>query len=382
MAFDFRRRLRDLQSRMEQLDVEVAVYGSCQNLQYLTGLLIDWRHGVDLGNAANNVFVPMKGEPILTLARDFADQVKNTWIRDVRISESGETYGKLVKEIITSMRGGEGNIALGDHVWGSTVAHLSKLRRRIRFLPGGPLMARVRVIKDFGEIERLRKAAELTDRVVEKTVPRIKRGVTQKELGLTVEFEGKLLGASDVSFPPTVGFVKSGSEISPNPFTYPAGKGLISGSSIAFDVGFVLDGYCSDFGRSFYYGPASIMVKEAYEALQQSVVEVVDDMYDGSMRVCDVFPHIEKTLDRLGYGNYLRARLPTGNVGQSIGVEVHEPPWLSPTYDETLQAGMVMALEPKLWHAGQYYLRVEDIVLVGHRKSEFLTNFDRELFQL
>jgi Xaa-Pro aminopeptidase len=43
---------------------------------------------------------------------------------------------------------------------------------------------------------------------------------------------------------------------------------------------------------------------------------------------------------------------------------------------------MVLALEPKLWHAGQYYLRVEDIVLIGHRKSEFLTKFDRKLFQL
>jgi Xaa-Pro aminopeptidase len=43
---------------------------------------------------------------------------------------------------------------------------------------------------------------------------------------------------------------------------------------------------------------------------------------------------------------------------------------------------MVMAIEPKLWHAGEYYLRVEDIVLVGKKKTEFLTNFDRELFQL
>jgi Xaa-Pro aminopeptidase len=43
---------------------------------------------------------------------------------------------------------------------------------------------------------------------------------------------------------------------------------------------------------------------------------------------------------------------------------------------------MVMALEPKLWNAGEYYLRVEDIVLVGPNKTEFLTAFDWELFQL
>jgi Xaa-Pro aminopeptidase len=43
---------------------------------------------------------------------------------------------------------------------------------------------------------------------------------------------------------------------------------------------------------------------------------------------------------------------------------------------------MVMALEPKVWHKGEYYLRVEDTVLVRPRKTEFLTNFDRELFQV
>jgi Xaa-Pro aminopeptidase len=91
---------------------------------------------------------------------------------------------------------------------------------------------------------------------------------------------------------------------------------------------------------------------------------------------------LEKTLDRLGYGDYLRARLPMRNLGHNIGVEVHEPPWLSPEYDENLCKGMVMALEPKLWHAGEYYLRVEDIVLVGSKKTEFLTGFDRGLFQL
>jgi len=50
MSFDFKRRLDGLQEKMQKLDLDLAVYGSCQNFQYLTGLLIDWRHGVDLGS--------------------------------------------------------------------------------------------------------------------------------------------------------------------------------------------------------------------------------------------------------------------------------------------------------------------------------------------
>jgi Xaa-Pro aminopeptidase len=74
--------------------------------------------------------------------------------------------------------------------------------------------------------------------------------------------------------------------------------------------------------------------------------------------------------------------LPTKSVGHNIGVDVHEPPWLDPENENLLMANMVMAIEPKLWNAGEYYFRVEDIVLVGQRKTEFLTKFDRELFQL
>jgi len=69
-------------------------------------------------------------------------------------------------------------------------------------------------------------------------------------------------------------------------------------------------------------------------------------------------------------------------MGHQIGIQVHENPWLVPECHEPLRPNMVMAIEPKIWHAGEYYLRVEDIVLIGPQKAEFLTNFDRELFEL
>jgi Xaa-Pro aminopeptidase len=381
VSLNFKRRLNGLQGKMQEASLDLVVYGSCQNFQYLTGLLIDWRHGADLAGGTNNLFVPAGGEPILTL--DVAvEHAPKTWIEDVRVSKEGEDYGALIKKIVSDLNVKGKRVGIGDHVWGSTIVEILRAIESTDLCKAEGLIDHLRMIKDDGEIERLRKAAKLTDQVMEATVPKIKRGVTQRELALEVESQGRRLGASDVSFPSTVGFVKSGSEVSSNPFTYPKEKGLVQGASIAFDIGFVVDGYCSDFGRSFYYGRAGKEVRRGYEALQQSVLVTVDKMRDNSMQVCDLFPNLEKTLNRLGYGDYLRARLPMRNLGHNIGVEVHEPPWLSPEYDENLCKGMVMALEPKLWHAGEYYLRVEDIVLVGSKKTEFLTGFDRGLFQL
>ena len=311
-----------------------------------------------------------------------SEHASQTWIGDVRILEKGRSYGELIEKVVSDLDLKGGRVGLGDHVWGSTTVEVARAVKDAEFQGAEALMDHLRMIKDAGEIQRLRRVAELTDKAMEAVILQIKEGITQGELALEVEVQGRRLGASDISFPPTAGFVKSGSEISSDPFTYPKEKGLVPGTSIAFDIGFVMEGYCSDFGRSFYFGPAGPDIEKGYEALHQGVLETVDKMHDGSMRVCDLFPALEETLDRLGYGDYLRARLKTGNLGHQIGVEVHEPPWLSPEYEETLRTGMVMALEPKIWHAGEYYLRVEDIVMVGPRKMEFLTNFDRELFQL
>jgi len=382
LDFDYKRRVAGLQKKMEETDLDLVVYGSCQNFQYLTGILIDWRHGIDLGNEANTVFVPQNGAPRLTLAEEYSSQATKTWIKDVRVLDKEKKYSELVGQIVSDLELKGNKIGIGDHVWGSTITETAKAIKHVDFYKAESIMDNLRMIKDQEEIKRLRKVAKLTDQAAEAVLPKIKKGVTQRELELEIEFQGKLLGASDVSFPPTVGFVKSGSEVSQNPFTHLKEKGLVSGTSIAFDIGFVMDGYCSDFGRSFYFGPANAEVKKGYEALHEGVLETVDKMRDSSLRACDVYPELEKTLDRLGYGNYLRARLTTKNLGHNIGVEVHEPPWLSPAYGETIREGMVMALEPKIWHAGEYYLRVEDIVLVKSRKTEFLTNFDRELFQL
>lgn len=381
-VLNFERRLKGLQQKMLKEGIDLVVYGSCQNFQYLTGLLVNWRRWVDLGCCMNSVFVPEKGEPILTLDEDSSEQAQHTWIKDCRTLAKTENYQDMLRKVISDFHLKGRNVGLGNHVWGSTITQIATLLKNPRFLRADGLMDDLRMIKDGEEIGRLRKTATLTDQVMEKVVPKIEKGVTQKELELEVELEGRRLGASDVSFPPTAGFVKSGSEVSRNPFTYPREKGLVAGTSVAFDIGFVVDGYCSDFGRSFHFGSASAEVKKGYEALQQSVIETAEKMREGCIRVCDVFPALEKVLDRLGYGDYLRARLSTKNLGHNIGVEVHEPPWLSPEYEEVLRENMVMALEPKLRNAGEYYLRVEDIVLIGPKKTEFLTNFDRSLFQL
>ena len=396
VAVNFRNRIDQLQQKMVEHDLDLVVYGTSADFQYLTGLVSDWRyHRGQMAEALNNLLVPREGTPILTLAED-PGQV-HPWVTEVRVFTDmmsiikGEGYSDFVRNAIRDLGVTISKVGLGNHVMGLPVVEIEKLFPHVTFTDASTFTATMRMIKEAEEIEQLRKVGQLTDNVLEYLVPKICKGVTQNQLELEAEFYARGHGASHVSFPPTVGFVKSGSQVHPreiqhpdvaNPYTYAKHEGLEPGSSIAFDLGFVLGGYASDFGRSFYLGLARKEFREGYAALHHAVLETADNMSDGSMRVCDLYPSVEKVLDRLGYGNQFRKRLPMRVIGHNIGIEVHEPPWLAPELDVPLREGMVVALEPKLWDVGEYYLRVEDMILIGSRKAEFLTNFDRQLFQL
>lgn len=378
---DYARRLDGLRRQMDTHKLGLVTYSPGPDLQYLTGLGLGWRTGGDTASPPAALLVPVEAEPILVLPDTSRDLAGQAWIEDVRTFQDAAGLDILIRQIAVDLSPA-GGLAIGRHLSEGIAASLKAALGLSELESADGLMDSLRLIKEPEEIDRLRRVAKLTDDVFQTVVGRIREGVTQPELEAEIQAEGLRRGAEGVSFNPAVIFTKSGSEPSTEAFTYPREHGLVPGTAIAFDIGFVSDGYCSDFGRSLYFGHAPSHIRGAYEALQQAVVETVAAMRPGAMRMCDLFPAVERTLDSLGYGDYLRARLPDKVLGHSIGIEIHENPWINPLCDMPLQAGMVMAVEPKLWRSGEYYLRVEDIVLAGEDSSEFLTTFDRETFEL
>jgi Xaa-Pro aminopeptidase len=379
---DFKRRLTGLQAKMEEQGLDLVVYGGSPDLQYLTGVDLEWRRGRDLLYPQDNVFVPRQGEPVLTFNPENQSHAQGTWIKDVRFAEKAQPYGNLVKKIVTDLGVKPGRVAIGDFCWGSTSLEIAKACAGSRFRVGEGLLDSIRMIKEPEEVAKLKRAAEVTEAVMGLISPRIVEGLTQRNLQIMMEMMGRGLGATDASFPPTGGYLKTGTIPSDDPFIYPKEAGLTKGTSIAFDFGLVVDGYCSDWGRSFYYGQPRPDILQAYQSLQLAVVQAGDVVGSEITRLCDFYPYIEKALNKQGYGNFLRNRLKTGVVGHQIGVEVHEDPWLKPDVTQPLVDGMVFCIEPKLWSKGEYYLRVEDMILIRNGKAEFLTTYSRDQFKV
>ena len=377
---DYRKRLEGLQGIMDEKGLDLVVYGASPDYQYLTGALVEWRKHRDLINPADSVFVPREGDPVIVSGLGNSSKLDECWIDEKHYLGMFEDMKPTVKEIMEKLDHPK-KMALGEYTWGSLTLAVANYSRGATFRSAEGLMDEIRMIKDSYEIEKLKRVAKLTDAVMGKVIEEIDDDSTMRSTELKIEHLGRGLGASDVSFNTTAGFCRSGSE-PVGVFNYDPDQSLEPKTSIAFDVGFVLDGYCSDWGRSIYYGEPDEHIDKAYSALMSSVIEVTDAMGDEVQRVDQVFDYIEKVCERKGYKDRLLERLPERVVGHQIGIEVHEDPWLKPGMSQELVDGMVFCIEPKLWHKGEYYLRVEDMILIRNGKAESLTGYDRELFQL
>jgi len=143
-------------------------------------------------------------------------------------------------------------------------------------------------------------------------------------------------------------------------------------------------GCYADMTRTFVVGdvPQELLDyhKHVYDALQRSL-EAVKPGAEGSAvyrLVCDVFHDA-------GYPTQLSKQpgevLSSGffhGLGHGVGLEVHEPPWLSRD-PSRLIAGDVITLEPGLYREGFGGVRLEDLVLVTEDGAENLTDFSYDL---
>ena len=241
----------------------------------------------------------------------------------------------------------------------------------------------LRRIKDEKEIALMTKLGKFTDDAVMYVCKHLKPGMTMFEAERMIVDYGLKTGMADLSFPPTCGFKTRNTKNAQSIEPFENDRKLVEGTMIAFDIGYMDRGYCSDWGRTVYYGKAPELVKKGYEALQAGETYMVSKIVPGVTKFGELYGFICDKVEELGYYDYLRfKRDETGGNGHHIGSEVHELPFLVPGDELVLQPGMIFCSEPKMFFKNEGYMRVEDMVLVTEDGAEFLTNFPRDLFEI
>ncbi len=258
---------------------------------------------------------------------------------------------------------------------------LKAIDKDIEVVDGENLLNDVRCFKDEDEIKTMRELCSFTDDAVMYVVNNLKYGMSQREAENLLVKYGYDHNIPDFSFPPTVGFKTQNTITSSDVEYYDREWKLQPQTGIAFDVGYMNKGYCSDWGRTVYVGKAPDICKKGYHALNEAVKYMASQIVPYKTNINELYALVMKKVDELGMLDYLRYRNEQ-MLGHQIGIDCHEFPMVNKDYGFIIKPGMTFAVEPKMWFKDEMYMRVEDIVLITEDGAEFLTKFPRDLFEV
>jgi Xaa-Pro aminopeptidase len=249
-----------------------------------------------------------------------------------------------------------------------TVAGHAKLAASgVELVPTERAVERLRAVKDADELDAIRAAAALGDRLFERLAAEPVVGRTEAELAWWIELTFRELGADGLSFPP---IVASGPNAA-RPHHHPGDRRIEQDETLLVDCGCILDGYCSDCTRTFSTGALAPEVEEAYAACLEAQRATLAAVTPGA-RCAEVDAVARGLVEEAGYTVF-------HNVGHSLGLEIHEDPRLAKGSTDVLEAGNVVTVEPGVYLAGLAGIRIEDLVIVGADGPEVLTSFPKEL---
>jgi Xaa-Pro aminopeptidase len=260
-------------------------------------------------------------------------------------------------------------VAISDRALAETTIALQSILPDMRLVSATDLLHPQRVIKSEEEIGLMRRAGEITEAAFTDVCARLKPGMTELDILTEINFQLRRHGSLGQSFVSTL--YTSGPDL-PLIFGQPEvtqNRVLNPPASILFDFGAIFDGYCYDFGRTVAFGEPTEEFRHIYELVMASQAAGIASMCAGKVTAAEVDAAARQVIVNAGYGEKFRHRL-----GHAIGLDVHEPPFLTANDDTQLQEGMLFTIEPSITQFDTFSARVEDVAVVRPDRGEPLTS--------
>ena len=251
---------------------------------------------------------------------------------------------------------------------GISISKYLMLSNHFRVKSVGDKIVELRSIKDIDEIEKIKLACSITDEILEKVLPQIRVGMSEKELVGLLYNESFKAGADCMSFEPIIASGWRGSL----PHGRPTNKIIESGELVTIDFGIVIDNYQSDMTRTVGMKNISQELREIYETVRKAQQAAVDLVAPGveAYRVDSIARNI---ITNAGYGEYF-----THGLGHGIGIG-GDIPMMNSDNKNKLCSNMVLTCEPGIYIPTLGGVRIEDVVLVTQDGGEALTKSDKSL---
>jgi Xaa-Pro aminopeptidase len=262
----------------------------------------------------------------------------------------------------------------------TTVANLARyraalparLRRSFLSALAAPLIMPLRQIKDEDELALMIEAALTGCKLFEHILGFIRPGLAEFEVAAELEHQARLLGAEGMSFET---IVASGVR-SALPHGRASAAKLPRRGFVTLDFGVILNGYCSDMTRTVYLGKPKANERAAYEAVLEAQEAGVAAVASG-ISCAEVDEAARSVLRRAGLAEAF-----SHSTGHGLGLEIHEPPRIGAEETARLLPGMVITIEPGIYLANCFGIRIEDMVAVTRNGGQVLTPAPKALIEL
>ena len=358
-------RIEEFSNWLKQEDITFGFITSTPNVFYLSGFYTD-PHERLLG-----LCVFPSQEPILICPNMEVAQARSKgWEYEIIGYSDTDNPWNMIKETMKKRNISPTKVAIEkEHMNVERYELLEEMFGKISIVAAEDKMHQLRMIKDDKEIAILRQAAELADFGVEVGVNAIAEGKAELEILAAIEFELKKKGISQMSF---ATMVLTGSKTAA-PHGKPGLDLVQKGDLVLFDLGVVLDGYCSDITRTVAFGSINEKQTEIYETVLKAQLAAVGSSKPG-VEIGMIDTIARDIITNAGYGEYF-----THRIGHGLGIEVHEFPSMNATNTMQLQQGMSYTVEPGIYVPSVGGVRIEDDLLITENGVEILTKYPKEL---
>jgi Xaa-Pro aminopeptidase len=384
-VYDYTDRVHRLQHKMHEHGLDAFIITQIIDIYYFTGTM-----------QSGYLVIPSAGEPVFFVRKSYARAVQEYGGRVVPLDTL-----KIFKESIA---------AFFPHIFQKEapvfateydvlpLLHFKRLETAlpgVQWADGSTLIRETRMIKSPDEINKIKQSAQVIDVAIQKGLRQLQEGMSELEFISILELQIRKMGHSGIlrfrsyNHQLSSGIVISGKSASvPTYFDGPAGGEGLGASfpigsgwrkiernvPILIDVGCTIDGYSIDQSRTVVIGDLPEELKAAYDVSERVMKRTESSLKPGTacrQLYCDALEEVSQAglIDHfMGYKED-RAKF----LGHGIGLEIDEFPVLSHRSPYSLEAGMVIAVEPKFTFPGQGVVGIEDTYVITESGFEKLS---------
>lgn len=224
----------------------------------------------------------------------------------------------------------------------------------------------MRLRKDDDEFALLKQSALVADSAMQAAWAAMKPGMSELDVAAVVRSHFTAQGAK-----PLFTIVGAGGN-GAFPHHSTGDTALQSGDVVVMDIGAELNGYPSDMTRSAVMGEKPEGYDQVYAAVESAVQAGMKAAKPGA-KAKDIDLAAREVIEQAGYGEFF-----THRTGHGLGIEIHEPPYITSTADTVIEEGMVFSIEPGIYLPGRFGIRLEDIVIIRANGPEILSGLSRD----